>query len=504
MDRNWNRARIATDYRGLGRCIVLLANPTRPGQWPTSESWDAVFISGNKVGYMHIRVIPVKDGDRQLTRVLVDFELSFKRGNDTSSILVHYGTIETPEGQVLRLDTRTLASQQVIRVHGDVINGKMKLMIENGDQKQEKSIPWTSDTYGPYGVELSLSRNPIKPGETRTIKTFIPDLHKVAEVTVLARGMEPVALGGGANKELLRVDQEFSVDNGKKMPEMNTTIWIDSGGQSLKSYTDANGGMMTFRTTKEAAQKQVANQFDLLAASIVKLSRKINNPEGTRSVIYKVTITDSEPTAIFPNDRRQTIKSNGEPRAAILEVKTAGPAEGPEGPETVDPEFLRSNPLVTSDDARVIAFARRAIGAATDPWIKAQEINKWVARNLKNKNFETSFAAADEVARTLSGDCTEHAVLTAAMCRAVGVPSRVATGLVYANNLGGFGFHMWNEVYVNRRWVAIDSAFDQSQVDCVHLKLSDSSLDGVAPFESFLPVTRVFGKLKIEAIEVNR
>ncbi len=62
---------------------------------------------------------------------------------------------------------------------------------------------------------------------------------------------------------------------------------------------------------------------------------------------------------------------------------------------------------------------------------------------------------------------------------------------------------MWNEVYVNRRWVAIDSAFDQTQVDAAHIKLSDSSLDGVAPFESFLPVARVFGKLKIEAVEIR-
>jgi transglutaminase/protease-like cytokinesis protein 3 len=107
------------------------------------------------------------------------------------------------------------------------------------------------------------------------------------------------------------------------------------------------------------------------------------------------------------------------------------------------------------------------------------------------------------VARTLSGDCTEHAVLTAAMCRSEGIPARVATGLVYAESLGGFGFHMWNEVYVNRRWVAIDSAFDETDVDAVHLKLTDSSLDGVAQFETFLPVSRVMGKLKIEVVEIR-
>ena len=76
-------------------------------------------------------------------------------------------------------------------------------------------------------------------------------------------------------------------------------------------------------------------------------------------------------------------------------------------------------------------------------------------------------------------------------------------GLVYADQLGGFGYHMWDEVYINRRWVAIDSAFDQTQVDAVHLKLSDSSLAGVAPFDTFTAVARVATKLKIEAVEVR-
>ena len=477
---------------------IAAAGPARA----QSESWDAIYLSGNKVGHMRTRVVPVKDKERPLINVLVDFKLAFKRGNDTSTIEVQYGTIETPEGEVLRLDTRTHVSQQVIRVHGDVIDGKMRLKIENGAQRQEQVIAWGKDVYGPYGPELILSRNPIKPGETRKIKTFIPDLNKVGEATLTARAIEAVALGGETNRELLRVDQEIAFEDGKKAPELNTTFWVDSGGQVLKSFTDANGGMTTYRTTQEAALRE-GPLTDILAASIVKIGRRINNPEVSRDIVYKVTLTDADPAQVIPNDRRQAIKAGSEPKTAILEVKTAGPQAGSAGPEAVGAEFLRSNPMITSDDARVVALARRAVGVEADPWGKVKAINRWVATNLKNKNFETSFAPADEVARTLAGDCTEHSVLTAAMCRSQGIPARVVSGLVYANHLGGFGFHMWNEVYVNRRWVAIDSAFAEDEVDAVHIKLSESSLDGVSPFDTFLAVSRVFGKLKLEAVEVR-
>jgi transglutaminase-like putative cysteine protease len=158
---------------------------------------------------------------------------------------------------------------------------------------------------------------------------------------------------------------------------------------------------------------------------------------------------------------------------------------------------------VTSDDIRVRSQATRVTRGLVDPWQKASAINRWVHQNVRDKNFRIAFAAASEVARNLSGDCTEHSVLAAAMCRAVGVPARVAVGLIYVDEHEGFGFHMWDEVFVNNRWVAIDPSWDQTTVDAVHIKLSDSSLDGVAPFEAFLPVAAVVGKITIEPVEVR-
>ena len=485
-------------------CAIALLTSAAPAQ-AQSESWDAVFIGNNKVGSIRTRVNPVKDKDRSLLNVLVDYKLTVRRGNDSVVIAMQYGTIETPEGEVLRLDTRTQASNQIIRVNGDVINGKMTLKIANGSQKQQEVLDWGPEVRGPYGPELSFTRTPMKPGEVRKLKTFMPNYNKIVEVTLTAQTVESIALGGGAVRDLLKIEQEIHTTDNKPMPEMNQTFWVDSVGQVLKTFNDNFGGTTAYRTTKEAATREVArvDQFDLINGMVVPVTRKISNPENSRDILYKVSLSDAEPAAFFLNDRRQNLKPGPEPKAATLTVRTAGPTEGEAGPETVGDEYLRSNPLVTSDDIQVIRLARRAVGNQTDPWTKAQAITKWVATNIKEKNFETSFAPADEVARNLQGDCTEHGVLTAAMCRAEGIPARVVVGLVYANQLNGFGYHMWNEVYINRRWVAVDAAFDQTQVDAVHLKLSDTSLDGVSPFDTFTAVTRVATKLKIEAVEVR-
>ncbi len=169
---------------------------------------------------------------------------------------MQYGTIETPEGEVLRLDTRTRASNQVIQVRGDVIDGKMTLEIINGKQKQQEVLAWGPEVRGPYGPEMSFTRSPMKPGEVRKLKTFMPNYNKIVEVTLTARTVETIPLGGGAIRDLLKIEQETSTLDNKPMPEMNQTFWVDSAGQVLKTYNDNFGGTTAYRTTKEAATRR--------------------------------------------------------------------------------------------------------------------------------------------------------------------------------------------------------------------------------------------------------
>lgn len=466
------------------------------------EAWDAIYIGAQKVGHTHIKVGPVKDAKgREFYRVQVNTVLSFKRGNDRVNMEVRYGTIETPEGEVLRLDTRTRAGREELRTYGDVVNGTMNLILEGGGQKRSVPVAWPADVRGPYAAELSLSREPIQPGQARDVKTFVPDLNQVCTTHLKAGALEDVTLGGGTVRQLLRVDSTVSDPKGQPMPELDTTLWVDSGGQILKSHAALLGGMDSYRTTQAAAMGENGS-FDLLSATTIKIARGIAESEKTRNIVYRVRLEEADPAQVFPADQRQTVRPASADGWSVLEVRSDSPSTPATAASSSD-EDLRPNPLINSDDPQVVSHMRKATAGKDDPWSRAVAIQDWVFNNLKKKNFKNAFANAREVARNLEGDCTEHSVLTAAMCRAAGLPTRVVVGLVYAAPLGGFGPHAWNEVFVNGRWVAIDATFHQSEVDATHLKLATSSLDGVAPFETFLPVVRVFNKLKLEPVEVR-
>ena len=107
------------------------------------------------------------------------------------------------------------------------------------------------------------------------------------------------------------------------------------------------------------------------------------------------------------------------------------------------------------------------------------------------------------MAQTHEGDCSEHAVLLAALARACGIPSRVAIGLVYVEGAGGFGYHMWTEMYLSGTWVPFDAVSGRGGTSAAYLKLADSSLDGPGAYSSFLPVAQVVGQLKIGLISAE-
>ncbi len=187
-----NPSRCRTKPGGLWLGFLVLAL-SGFAEARAQEAWDAVFRGDSKIGHIHTFIEPVTDKGKKYLRVRVDTVLTIRRDKDTATIKLRYGTIETQEGVVLRLDTRTLASDNEMRTHGDVVNGEMWLTLEAGAQREEKKIAWGPDVRGPYAPEQSLARNPIKGGESRQLKMYIPDLNRICDITLTAKGLEDTA-----------------------------------------------------------------------------------------------------------------------------------------------------------------------------------------------------------------------------------------------------------------------------------------------------------------------
>ena len=128
-----------------------------------------------------------------------------------------------------------------------------------------------------------------------------------------------------------------------------------------------------------------------------------------------------------------------------------------------------------------------------------------VAREIEYKGLGIAFATAAEVCRKKSGDCTEHGVLLAALGRALGIPSRVVTGLIYVSEMGGrknvLGFHMWTQFWIADQWVDLDAAWDQVDVDPTHITLGTHSLNHDSMASLVSGVMLKMGRLRVSIAE---
>ncbi|MFQ5702684.1 MAG: transglutaminase family protein [Gemmatimonadales bacterium] len=139
--------------------------------------------------------------------------------------------------------------------------------------------------------------------------------------------------------------------------------------------------------------------------------------------------------------------------------------------------YLQPEPLIQSDDARIAARARLIVARLSrrrrrNPALVARALNRWVSEQIKPDVAHTVPSALVTL-DTRSGDGNGHAVLLVALARALGLPARIAAGLVYAG--GKFYYHAWAEIYLNG-WVRVDPTFGQYPADAAHIRFSTGGL----------------------------
>jgi hypothetical protein len=462
------------------------------------ESWDAVYIGKSKVGYTHTRCVPEMVADRGRYRTESHQHLEMTRYGQKVRLATHFTSVETDEGVVESFTCRTEAGPTPIVIRGHREDGTLRLTTTNQGKEMEGSLPWDKSIRGFFATEQSLREQPMKVGEKRRLRMLFPGLTQVQVIESIleAERLEQTALLG-ESRELLRIKNTVRIDD----QEIEMLCWTDSAGETWKSEIPSLR-QFTYRTTRARALATGEDAaFDLGWDSIVRVSTPLPRPHQTERVVYVAKLPNGDPAKVFVTGLGQQVESIGPHRARI--VVTAVRPDRPAGTDANQPEEsdLAASTLIQSDDERIQKLAASIPAEARDVWQVCLRLEKWVHDSIRSKNFAQGFATAADVARTLEGDCTEHAVLLAALCRAREVPARVATGLVYSPIDQGFAFHMWNEVWVSERWVPLDGTLGLGGTGAAHLKLGQSNLSQENANAAVLTVIQVLNQLELEILE---
>ena len=192
----------------------------------------------------------------------------------------------------------------------------------------------------------------------------------------------------------------------------------------------------------------------------------------------------------------------------LLECEVDASRGSPATPaELVDPLYRRPSRALDSADPAIIEFTSRALESAPeDPLERAERLRTSVDRHLHHKSLSSALASASEVVRTRSGDCTEHAMLLAAVFRADGIPSRVAIGLVHTELGGGgppaFVWHMWTQGLVEGQWYDFDPT-RRHRFDGGHVLVALDALSNDEAGPHLAALLGLVGRLRIQVVMID-
>ena len=451
------------------------------------DVWMSVLLDGRKIGNMHTtrsvhddRVTTVQSMSLELERAGIKVALSTSETNE-----------ETRDGKPLAFESRTKISGIETVMHGTVMGDQIALTSTVGGATQTRSIAWPKGALLAEGLRLAEAREGLAAGTHYNNLVFQAETLDAVVVESNVGERTLVDLPGG-KRNLVRMKQLI------KLPGSPTdsVAWVDDDFNVAKLVLPVMGYDLTMIACSRACAQAPNQSSDILVRGLVQAPRAIKSDELAHGVTLRVRATDAGEPLQFAQTDEQKVTSSGattELRIAPLGALTVTSEPKPDAAD------YRANDWLQSSAPEIVKLAKQGVGDATSEHEQMLNLETFVRGFIVNKDLNVGYASALEVAKNPEGDCTEHAVLLAALGRARGIATRVVDGLAYVDSYAGgqhvFVPHAWAQAYVDGRWESFDAALHG--FDSGHIALSVGDGDPWRFFAGF----NTLGRLRIDAVE---
>src|SRR5688572_8967010 len=459
-------------------------------RYGSTAVWRGVYYRGEKIGFTVSQTSRTDDGfelqeDGRLQMLLL--------GQDTAATIRTTARVDTAFA-LRSFDFSLDPGTGPITVKGSLDRPgekyRLTLAIDSGGGTRTETRELAEAPVLSLNLSRLLANGGLVPG-TKHMRTVLdPATLQSAAMTVTV-GNRGVVRANDTVIPAFRVETEFR--------GLKTTSWVTDTGDVVREESPL--GLMTIREPPERARGLAVPgrvQADLLqAAAVVPTMRgRIDEPRDVRRL--KLRLDGADVPAGELDGAGQTADGNV---IEIVDPRTLQP-----GPRDANVgRYLSPEPLLESDAPEIRAEAEQAVRGATDVRVRAERLTRYV-NGLLDKKPTVSFPSAREVLRTRVGDCNEHTALFVAMARSIGIPARIAVGLVFMH--GAFYYHAWPEVYIadpstslgarsQGLWMPVDPTLNQYPADATHLRLTRGGLDKQAV------VLPLIGRLRMTVLDVE-
>jgi hypothetical protein len=424
--------------------------------WPYAEYWTGIIFNGEKVGYAHVAVAPAP-GHPGRYEIRSESTLHIRLLGFDKHIALESTDRVNDDLTLEWFSHRYDLDGNRLELVGGTSHGTLNARVTNAGRTTELALPLDGPVHPASAVGLLPVQRGLRIGAEYRYLVFSGQTQSIAPVVQRVEAYE---------RSELFAEPGFRVASG--FLGLESTTWFSPRGLPLLEL-GLRGVIISALSTEERAKSFIARTAinkdeSLIGFSLVKLDVPLAEPRAKRRL--EVALSGPAPLETVPSDPLQQCRRAQEELICTVQSDAAWPT--PDAPPDLK-RHLGPSLAVPADDDRIRALAREIAPERREPRAQVDALRAWLRANIRKEPAD-AFSALD-VLRTRAAECQGHAFLYAALARALGIPTRVANGVVYSEEFGGFLYHAWNESWVGDRWLSVDTTLDQQPADATHIKL---------------------------------
>ena len=484
----------------LSIVACLLATICSPAPAEEETEYFALFMQGKKVGHaVHTRRV---EGNKVTTSE--DVSITLSRVGMPVTVEMTETSVETTAGRPLSFESVQLQCFVTLKVTGTIDDrGVIEVTNSSLGAEQKSTMEWPQGAVMAEGLRLLTLEKGLETGAEYTVKIFTPGMMQAIDATVSIGEKKDVDLLGRVVK-LTEVTTTLAMPGAGRIA---STSYVDDDLQALKNSMAVAG----MKVDMIACAKEFAlgdnDVLELIGMMFIDSPVSLGNPRSAAAITYWLAPNPGADFTVPTTDNQKAERlANGKVKLMVRPLAAPARAAFPyQGDDPTLLEAVKSTRFLQSDREDIVKLARKAVGRTKDAAEAVERIESFVADYIEDRTLSVGYASAAEVLESRQGDCSEFAVLTAALCRAVGIPAQVVVGVAYVQDFAGhegFGGHAWTQAYVGGKWVGLDSAFKSSGRgghDAGHIALAVGNGEPV----DFFNMASALGAFKIEKLEVK-
>ena len=463
------------------------------------DLWYGIEIAGGRVGWQHSTV--TVEGDQRTSKT--DMEMVLKRGQMKIEVAIQSTWKSTTSGKPISAKmVQDMSMAKTISKWTFKPDG-IHILETSGGPPVTSQVPLPEERWLlPYDAQQYFTERAKAGAEEITIKMMTPEIGpQIITVTYTRIGEEDLEIQGRMIPTTI-----WKMVN-SATPQVPSKNWYSTDGVMVANETDLGFGILSMKLEpRKEAMQEPDSAPEVFFKLMVEPDQPISDPWKARRVVMRVRTKDD--TALeLPSKGYQSIAGRTDNSVTVVvDMDAPQPATSE---EITDEDYLGQSVMIDPQDEKVITLRDEALSEVRDddPMLRAQALRSFVLEYITNKNLATAFASASEVARSQTGDCSEHGVLLAALLRADGIPARVVTGLVYAPGIGekgegAFGWHMWTQALIDGHWVDLDATLPV-EFSGGHIATNTSALSQGTGSADMSGLVGLLGKIEIDVVRVD-